>query len=304
MWLKMLIWLICVVLLIILAYYVINPSPLKLIVLKTFAEANYTPNQNAEILNLYTIYKSPKPPTPSNNINYLHRDTSNKNLIVMFVGGAFLFGDCRNVLGIGNYLNDLFKERYDIVTFDYPVRFKYTLKDTMLHINKVLINFIMYENIHVVSISAGTLLAGAFYRKEQDINVSRRMQIPQIGIRFKSFIGLSGLYETTFNSDVLTSLFRFYIMRGTPGIEHYTCFGIDLPKLIITATSDFLFAQSVKFIQNESNVEHEIYRNKHLPHAFMQLMNLDESQKSMTQIYNFIERIDKENNNNKQYSIV
>lgn len=260
-------------------WLVITPTPVKYILSRTFTYSPYMANANATITERYTLYKS--------------ATSQLQNLIIVFIGGGFLYSSVTNIYGITNYLNEKFQNDYDILTFAYPVRFKHTIHSAMLVINEILKDFINYEHVHAIGVSAGTLLAGAFYQKETHPEKATAMKIPQIGMHFKSFIGLSGIYEPVFNSKVVSGLFKFYIMRNTPSIKHYTCYRMGIAKLVISAQSDFLLAQTSKYIQTEPNDNH-IYPSTTLPHAFSQLINLDEARDSLDRVYDFILRVSKE----------
>lgn len=268
-------------------WMIITPAPLKLILNKIYFQDDYNANVNANVTPDYTLYSMP--------------NSKHDKLIVIFVGGAFLFSIVSNVYGIMNVLNEKLTDKYDILTFSYPVRFKYTLKDSLIGINKILSQFVHYPVVHAVGVSAGVLLAGAFYQKESNLTVAQQMQVPQIGMQFKSFCGLSGIYETKLNTDLLTTLFDFYIMRNTPSKLKYTCYNMPIPKYVISAKSDFLLAQTVKYAQNEP-CQYHIYDSLTLPHAFSQLINLPEALDSLDRISQFIVNVDANNNNNNNTS--
>lgn len=263
-----------------LIWTLIVPTPLKLIIRYIYPDIKYVANKNAVVRPQYTLYSN--------------KDSLHNKLIVVFIGGALLHSEVANSYGICNVLNEKLKNEYDIVTFNYPVRFKNTLHETMLAINKKLVNFLHYETVHAIGISFGALLTGAFYHKENSLHVSRRMNVPQIGMQFKSFIGISGLFEPAFNVELLTNLFKFYFMRNTPAISNYTCYNMQIPKLIINAKSDFLLAQTAKLIES-GPCEYHIYDSVKLPHRFVQFINLVESQDALQRIITFISTVDKLN---------
>lgn len=263
-----------------LIWLVIVPTPLKIVVDAICPSVKYAPNSNALVNANYTFYSN--------------HGSKHDKLVIVFLGGSLLFSNILTIYGITNLLNEKFGNSYDIVTFSYPTRFKYTVRDALLSINKSLADFINYDTIHAVGISVGALLAGAFYQKEKFKVNSDAMQVPQIGIQFKTFSALSGVFETKFNASILTALFKFYIMRNTPSLLKYTCYGMNIPKLIICAKSDFLLAQTVKFIRHEP-CEYHIYESplSLLPHAFSQFINLPEARDSIDRIVTFINKNDK-----------
>lgn len=260
-----------------LIYFAFVPSVVKPIISHFIPNTVYKPNANHVIKENYTLYTNAQ--------------SKHNRLIVIIPGGAGLFSGIENIYGLLNQLNDKLGDTYDIVTFTYPVRFKYTIRESMLAINGILKNFLHYEEVHAIGISFGTLLIGAFYHKESLKLISDQMNIPQIGLKFKSLTGICGMYEPKFNVDIMTWLFNLYIMRNTPAIKQYTCYDMRIPKLIISSKSDFLVAQSAKFIQSES-CDYKIYDSKILPHAFPQFINLDEAKNAIQLISNFIRKLD------------
>lgn len=265
---------ITVIIIVVVVYFIINPTPVTLLLDKLNPGVIYKANSNALVNTDYTLYSDPK--------------STHEQLVIVFIGGAGLFSTVSNVYGLTNELNEQLGPTYDILTFNYPTRYKYTIQQTMLAINEKLKNYITYTKIHVIGISFGALLAGAFFHKEAHSEISTQMGVPQIGMHFKSFIILSGLMETKFNSILLEKIFQMYILRGTPGIQHYSCYGIKVPKFVISAKSDFLLAQSMKFIESE-HCEYKMYESTILPHAFAQLIHLDNSKDSIQRMVKFIE---------------
>lgn len=269
--------LISVFIICLLVYFAIYPEPIKFVLSALYINPEYEANENATKTAKTTLYSNP--------------GSKHDKLIVVFIGGGGLFSKMTNIYGFTNKLNELMGSDYDILTFEYPIRFKNTILDSMLAINKILLDYIHYTTIHAVGISFGSLLAGAFYNKEMTLTKSSGMSVPQIGMRFTSLCVLSGVLECNFNVDIITKLFKFYIMRNTPGIINYTCYGLPIPKFIVSANSDFLVAQTSKFIQNET-CEYKIYDSKTLPHAFCQLTNLDEAVDSIKRVRDFIIKVD------------
>lgn len=257
-------------------WMLIVPVPLKLIIKYIYPNSNYDANKNATIKPQYTLYSSD--------------GSRHDKLIVLFIGGALLTSNVSNCYGICNYINETLGNEYDILAFNYHVRFKYSLHETMLDINEKLRDFLHYDSVHAIGISFGALLAGAFYQKESSRTIAEQMNIPQIGMEFKSFSAISGLFEPTFNVDILTRLFRFYIMRNTPSILNYTCYRMKIPKLILNTKSDFLLSQTAKLIQSEP-CDYYIYDSTTLPHPFVQYINLSESRDALDRICKFIKGI-------------
>lgn len=267
---KLLKILLSLVLITLVVYFLITPQPVVPLIFALFPDASYPIHTDAIERDNYTLYTT----------------TTNSKLLVWFNGGAFLASDRTQTYGFLNKLYDRL-EGFDILVFDYPVRFKSTIKQTMLAINKTLSQFLNYKEYHAGSLSAGSLLLGAFCQKETSPMISKEMQVPQIGITFQSFIGVSGLYETQFYSEILTSMFKFYIMRNTPGYKYYTAYGLNIPKLIISCKNDFLYLQTLKYIAMEPN-ENIIYENPNLTHGFCLWLNHKESFDVIDSIVDFI----------------
>lgn len=279
-------------LLICLIWLILRPSPLKFIMKCMQPPAIYDPDPKyAEEKSKYTIYTEATAAAADGKAIKPKQQAT--GLIVVFVGGAMLTSNRKGVYGALNYIYSKQEMRnYDLLVFSYPVRFKYTLHDTMLAINEVLKDFVNYERIHAIGFSIGTLLAGAFYHKEQNKSMAEAMKIPQIGMQFTSFIGVCGMYESKFAADVLTKIFRFYILKNTPASIYYTCYGMTIPRFIISSTSDFLFSQTSKYIQEQS-VKYKVYNSKTLPHSFPQYINFTEARDSLDKMMEFIQQVDR-----------
>lgn len=255
-----------------------RPVPVKYLIKNVYPNAEYTPNKNAIRKENYTLYT-----------RSAARSLPNDNLILIFIGGILLQSDIVKTYGICNYLDNSVGDKYDILVFNYPVRFKYTMQQTLIAINETLKEFIHYKRVHVIGLSIGCLLAGAFYNKERNDVIAKQMGIPRIGMQFTTFTGFCGLYETTFSSNLLTQLFKFYISRGTPAANNYTCYSlVDIPKLIVSSESDFLISQTIKYCQRIPVDKVKVYNSKTLPHCFQQYLNLYEARESLDLFITFI----------------
>lgn len=74
-----------------------------------------------------------------------------------------------------------------MLVFDYPVRFRHTVHEAMLAVNKVLAEMTVgrYDNYYAGGMTAGTLLMGTFQSKETTPAVADKIKVPAIGIKFK-----------------------------------------------------------------------------------------------------------------------
>lgn len=250
-------------------YTLWKPNVLKK-VFNILPEYEYDLNEYGKELENYTLYSR----------------KNNKKLLVFFNGGAFIYSKRQNSYGFLNELSMLLTE-YDILTFDYPVRFDFTIKQAMLNINDTLKKFLHYESYYGISESAGSLLLGTFCLKEFDIEYSKKIEIPQIGISFKCFIGITGVYSTDFNNTIINNLFKVYIMRGTSNIKSYSAYNINVPRLIISNKTDFLFNQTEEFLQKQPS-SYKIFENESLPHTFIFSINIKETIESIKLISDFL----------------
>lgn len=99
----------------------------------------------------------------------LYEDDSAKNLIVWFNGGSFHTTDRRTSFGFLNDFINASKAKYDIITFDYHIRFKYTVHDSIVNCQQVIAKFLQkkaYKQMHAIGILAGVMLAGAYQTNE------------------------------------------------------------------------------------------------------------------------------------------
>lgn len=261
-----------------LIYIAIRPTPIKYLIQKMRPCAEYSPAKTARVTAKYTLYTAP--------------DSEHKRLIVVIMGGSGMFSNLKAIYGVTNWLFDRCGHEYDIVTFQYPTRFKNTIHDTMMSINQSLMDFIHYDVVDVVGVSFGVLLAGAFYQKESSLKKSQEMRVPQIGIRFRSMVALCGLFDLQFSSQLVETLVNHYIMKYVPAKQHYTCYGIDIPKLVISARSDFLVAQTIRYCQSETNLDYKIFDANYLPHAFCQFINMPEAEEALEETVKFLHRLD------------
>lgn len=259
-------------LLIVIITFVYYPLPVKYGIDKFVFSPVYDANSNANIFEDYTLYD---------------KKTNNTKLLIYFHGGAFLFSNQKSAYGLLNELDDSLTS-FDILTFSYPVRFKYTLQDSLLSINKIIQKVQMkYTEFYAVGMSAGVLLMGAFQRKEKNIEISKKIEVPIIGVQFKAMVGICGVYDTRIDNQFLQTAFNFYIMRNTPSPKEYTCYNLKTPILVISSISDYLYNQSYRYIQQEPNVTKYIF-NTYTPHQFSLLINLPEATKTVKKISEFL----------------
>lgn len=212
-----------------------------------------------------------------------------QNLLVWFGGGGFLYSDRKTSYGLLNELSAKLPD-FDILVFDYPVRFSHTVRESLLAVNGVLAEAAVgkYARYYAGGMSAGVMLMGTFQAKETTPTVADRIKVPATGIKFKAMVGVCGLYRSKFDNRLLNAMFQFYIMRGTPAPELYSCYGLTgTPKLVISATTEYLYTQTYRFITQEP-CESKVYVNDLLKHSFPLLNNCPEARDSIRRIATFV----------------
>lgn len=149
---------------------------------------------------------------------YTGRGCGEKSLLVWFGGGGFYYSDRRSAYGLLNALSAALPD-FDVLAFDHPVRFLHTVRESLLAVNAALASDNRrYRDYHAVGLSSGALLMGAFQTKETSAAAATATRVPTVGIRFASMVGVRGLYDARPDDP----WFQFYVMRGTPGRQHYS----------------------------------------------------------------------------------
>lgn len=214
------------------------------------------------------------------------------DLVMWFVGGGFLRTDRRSSFGTINELTAILVE-YDIVTFDYPVRFRYTVADALRRSYGVLnavqrYNGKPYRRVHAVGMSAGVMLIGAFVQNETYDEANRQLAVPRSGVLFRSVVSVCGLLSQSFADRYIDAVFAYYIMRGTPGKRYYGCRNLPkMPKLIVTTAGDFLAFQSREFVDSETG-EFHVYPSVGLRHSFALSPRIPETRDLIERVVRFV----------------
>lgn len=286
--------LLSILIIILIFYFILVPIPIKFFInLFDIKPQHYdilkSDPATVEIINdeknAYTFYKT----TAAEN---------NENLIIWFNGGAFLYSDRSVCFGFLNNLYLKLDKKFNILIFNYPVRFKNSIYDAMLHINNLFNEKLKlqekFKNFYGIGMSAGALLMATFQQKETKLEISKKIQIPQIGLKFKSLVSICGvLSSTNFNNKFLNQLFKFYIMSKTPNYQEYSMYNLspDTPKLLISWEKDFLYSQTISFLQTESNCQSLIFsakKNPYLNHQFIEFLNFPETEETVKKVANFL----------------
>lgn len=277
---KIIITLTVIVILILLTMY---PVPLKYVIKKYTKGPRYDKNENALEVDEFTLYQNETVPNKPN------------ALLICFNGGAFLFSEKKTMYGLLNKISDSVQDyNIDILVFNYPIRFKYTIHDSLVGCNEVISKVLKiyngrYQRFYGLGYSAGVILMGAFQRKETVSGVSRSLNIPILGVKLSAMICINGLYSLDLYNKLINQLFKWYIVRGTALQQYYSAYKLeDTPKLIIGAEYEFLYAQTHLFLNSEPTSKSLIFNNKELTHLFPLYYETSESQQCVSEIASFL----------------
>lgn len=259
-----------------LLFLLLRPVILKPMLRRYAASMRYEPLPVAKRSSQYIVYSESEP-----------SEIKQRDLIVLFIGGAFLIQSIEAYYGIANQLYTLMSKTHDVLVVQYPVRFAHTITESMLVLNQTLAEVAMpYKACHFVGFSAGALLAGTFIRKEMNKLVSQSIEVPQIGLRVDSMISVCGMLYSSFDNDILNWVFQYYIMHKTKSPKSYGAQALNVPTLVISCKDDILYNQTVRYVQSEP-CQSKIF-DERLPHVFAQMINLPESKIVVERIAEFI----------------
>ena len=286
--------------LIVLVYTIVVPNPVKsLLLLSNEHPTVYTATDNARHFNIdaeipLTLHKASTAADVQryNATLYLGSESdAGANLLVWFNGGGFLHTDRRSSFGVLNELSKSLKD-FDLVTFEYPVRFRYTLTkslDAVHRLLKTLRSYKPYANLYAIGTSAGVLLSGAFQHNETDDVAHEKIGITRCGTPFRCIISLCGLLMPDLEDYYLNVAFKFYILRGTRGSQYYTCLGLPgTRKFLVSSTGDYLLRQTVRFLELEPQTQHLVFKNKQLRHSFALMPHFDETKQTIESVVLFL----------------
>lgn len=225
------------------------------------------------------------------------RDGNNKKLIVVLIGGAFLFSSLNAYYGFCRVLLERLNDQsFALLLLSYPVRWNATMRDAMLSINRTLAEFERrneFLDYHFVGFSAGALYTGTFINKEYNTELAKALDIERLGILAKSCTLVNPMIDgSSFGNVWLNRIFAWYIARGTKNAKKYSCLlrGGDssrvidglghqsVPVLAITSTRDILYEQARLVLRYMPNSQTKIFSgNEALPHSFVQQIERKES---------------------------
>lgn len=270
---RILLSLLLLLLVVLIVLFAVWPVPVKPILKRVFPTPDFSPSNDVTALSEYSAFygnvKSRKP-----------------NLLIVAVGGSFLLSNLSTHFGFVNELYKRVSDNFDALLVGYPTRFRYTLRDMMLSINNSVSQQQGYKSYHAIGFSAGALLLGTFERKERDPKFAKDIDIPRIGSTISSFVSICGLLQPNFGVTLYDALYSYYIARGTPSWKLYTCYGMQIPRMIVTSRDDLLFDQSVDFLATQSAKE-LVFQDK-LPHTFAQNVKLPQSIQVIDAVAKFV----------------
>ncbi|KAG8362513.1 GbNV_gp19-like [Fopius arisanus] len=267
------IWIIPAIVVLVPIVLVINPQPLIPFLAKYLNLPEWDPSPEAVVKENYTLYAS----------------DGKQKMIAVFTSDLFVLNDLKTTYGFTNELYSRVKDDFDVVVLKYPLRMKSSLRDSIVHFGETLCkDFLHYRYWHAISFSTATLLTGTFMHKERDATFSRQIEVPQVGIKFSSFVGICGVYNTQYNNGIIDALFKFYILKNSTRGHLYSCYDPQVPTLLLSSQSDLFISQTRQFVAAHS-CRIEMYP-RDLPHLFMKLIDQKESQNGMNKIVEFIKQ--------------
>lgn len=206
-------------------------------------------------------------------------------------GGSFVTALRPPTYGLLNEFHARTDFPYDQIVYEYPCRFKSNLLETLKAITKQASILSKYKSIHVLGISAGALFAGVFTKKETDSNMANYLGIESIGLPIQSLCLLSPCSSLQqFSSNILNSLAKFYLGRGTKNFQYYNCSGITVPVYLVTSQSDPLSTTALKIINSNASYKYKVYDDDKISgHAFMQNISFPRTQEVIEQVASFIQ---------------
>ncbi|UDM55342.1 gp19-like protein [Phenacoccus solenopsis nudivirus] len=273
-------------------YLIVRPIPLKYLLISCTNLPKSEPKIDEAVGKIEHFYVDKFKAT-------LYSNASGKNnkLLVFVQGGAFLTCDIETTYALMNEFAERLSE-FDVVTFDYGVRFSYTIQNMVQHVYKIIQKcreFRNYTILHGIGMSAGSLIIGAMQTCEyKNLNDLMRLKDPsdKNNYKFETFTSLCGLLNTTFRNSYLDFLFRNYLLRKTPASVYYTCYDLpELKKFIISSQSEYLKHQSIEFVAKEK-CQYEIYSaDFNLTHTFPLFTNINKTQECIENVVKFIRSV-------------
>lgn len=285
---RVVVTLLLIVLVVLLVLFAVWPVPVKPLLKRAFPTPTYEPSAAMTVLGPYSAF-------------YGDVTLRKANLVVIVVGGSFLLSNLATHYGFVNALHDRIGDRFDALLVSYPTRFRNTIRDMMLSINESVAQHAgqpssvdgkrnAYRAYHAIGFSAGALLAGTYERKERDDKYANEIQVPRIGAPLTTFVTVCGLLVPSFDVSLYDAIYRLYIARGTPNWDRYSCYGMQIPRLVVTASSDLLADQSVRYLSSQAAEDLAFREPPKLPHTFAQNMDLPQAKQVVERVAKFLSK--------------
>jgi len=275
-------------------YYLYKPIPLQNLYNKYFFPvSNFTRDENTEIET--KIYKGKK-------FKCYHISNQNANtLIIWFHGGCFIKKEANTTLPFLGLLSEN-NPNCDILTFEHPTPFNYTLQDLMLFSNDLIRSFLnkhkhKYSNYYVGGDSSGAFFAALTANIESLDNLHNIIPVQKLNIEFNGLITICGFFNTAFNNVLLNNLFNFYIGRSTPNLDGYRTQEVYIPYIAFTSRIDFLYQENVEFA--ERNIRKgsylKVFETNTAVHCYISYTQLDETHETVQLIKKFLDTFSNKN---------
>ena len=225
---------------------------------------------------------------------YLLKHENSTNLLIWIHGGAFIKAEPDSILP---YVGMIYDElpNFDILVFDYPVIYNFTLFHTLEYIHQTIEKYSRYknyENFVMGGDSAGVFYALVLMNIETSQSYAQQAQLKPLNINYKCLISACGFFHSNQN-ELFKKIFKFYIGRGVSNLTHLSVNIIKIPSLLITSINDFVYNQNVRFHRNnpDSTKLQVFEKSDTLLHNFMAYTGLPETMESVKLIKTFIHNV-------------
>lgn len=286
MWFVTIPILISFVLLILLIYYLYKPSPLVQYYVNRMIPVSNFIHENVTEVSTH-VYKNKEFK------QYLLKHENATNLLIWIHGGAFIKAEPDSILPYIGMIYDELHE-FDILVFDYPVIYNFTLFHTLEYIHETIEKYAKkdkYQNFIMGGDSAGIFYALVLLNIEKSLSYAQQANLKPLNINYKCLISACGFFHSNQN-ELFKKVFKFYVGRGVQNLTHLSVNLIQIPSLLITSVNDFVYNQNVKFHRNNpSTTTLQVFeKNDTLLHNFMSYTGLPETMESVKMIKNFVDQ--------------
>lgn len=283
----LIIQIIIVFLVLIIIYYIYRPIPLKALYNRLFFPvSNFTEYDHTEIKELEYKKNYFK--------QYLLKNENSDTLIIWYHGGCFIQDHPQIVLP---FLGSLRRElpNCDILTFEYPLPYDFTLDDSLAFGNYVISKNILpkYKNYYICGDSAGSYFAAITANIQDSNTLHTVLHLDKLDLNFNGLISVSGFFDQTFDDNIiLKNLFRLYVARYVKNFNALRTTEIFIPSLIFTSKQDFLYRQNVQFSQTNQHRDSylKVFDSRESVHDFISYTALPETKECIELIREFINK--------------